>query len=394
MRMQTAASTFAAPSREPVSPTPVRERFRDRFGGTPRLFQAPGRINIIGEHTDYSGGLVMPAAIDRRCLVAAAPNGSRRLNVVAGAFAGQAEAALDALAPTRSWMDYVAGVAAVLIADGVDVPGADLWIESDVPIGAGVSSSAAIEVATAHALLALAGRVADGVQVARWAQRAENDFVGMPCGIMDQFTSANGVAGGAMLLDCATLTAEPVRLPDTASFLLVDSMVRHSHVEGEYRARREDCETAARLLGVAMLGEVAEADLAGALSRLPPRPAKRCRHVVSENARVRRAGEALGRGDLAALGQLMNRSHASLRDDMQVSTPEVDRMAAIAQTTTGVFGARMMGGGFGGCVIALVDAAKGEAASEAIRGAYAAVIGKAPDAFVCRAVAGAGEIVA
>ncbi|HEY5008840.1 MAG TPA: galactokinase [Caulobacteraceae bacterium] len=392
--MQTAASTFAVPSREPVSPAQVRSRFRDRFGRDPRLFQAPGRINIIGEHTDYSGGLVMPAAIDRHCLIAAAPNGGRRLNVAAGVFGDEAQADLAALAPTHSWMDYVGGVAAMLIGDGVDVPGADLWIESTVPIGAGVSSSAAIEVATAHALLALAGRAADGVQIARWAQRAENDFVGMPCGIMDQYASANGVAGGAMLLDCATLRAEPVRLPDAASFLLVDSMVRHNHVEGEYRARREDCETAAQLLGVAMLSQVAEADLAAALARLPEGPAKRCRHVVSENGRVRRAAEALGDGDLAALGQLMNQSHASLRDDMQVSTPEVDQLAAIAQQAPGVFGARMMGGGFGGCVIALVDAGAAGAASEAIRNAYAAVIGRTPDAFVCRAVAGASEIVA
>jgi galactokinase len=389
--MQTAASTFAVPLREPASPEQVRRRFHDRFGGTPRLFQAPGRINIIGEHTDYSGGLVMPAAIDRRCVVAAAPNGSRALNVVAGVFGEEGRADLDALAPTHGWMDYVAGVASVLIADGVDVPGADLWIESDVPIGAGVSSSAAIEVAVAHALLTLSGQAADGVQIARWAQAAENDFVGMPCGIMDQYASANGVAGGAMLLDCSTLRAEPVRLPDAASFLLVDSMVRHSHVEGEYRARREDCETAARVLGVAMLSQVADADLAVALARLPAGPAKRCRHVVTENCRVRRAADALGRGDLAALGQLMNQSHASLRDDMQVSTPEVDRLAAIAQAAPGVFGARMMGGGFGGCVIALVDAA---AASAAIVGAYAAVIGRTPDAFVCRAVAGASEIVA
>ena len=392
--MQSASSTFAVPSREPVSPAQVRRRFRDRFGGSPRLFQAPGRINIIGEHTDYSGGLVMPAAIDRRCQVAAARNGTRTLNVVAGVFASEAGADLDALAPSGSWMDYVAGVASVLIADGVAVPGADLWIESNVPIGAGVSSSAALEVGVAHALLALAGHTADGVQIARWAQAAENDFVGMPCGIMDQFASANGVAGAAMLLDCATLRAEPVRLPDAASFLLIDSRVRHAHVEGEYRARREDCETAARLLGVAMLSEVMEADLAAALTRLPPGPAGRCRHVVTENGRVRRAAEALGRGDLAALGALMNQSHASLRDDMQVSTGEVDRLAAIAQQTPGVFGARMMGGGFGGCVIALADAARAGTASEAIRTAYADVIGKSPDAFVCRAVAGAGEIVA
>jgi galactokinase len=392
--MQSASSTLAAAPPEPVSPAEVRRRFRERFGAQPRLFQAPGRINIIGEHTDYSGGLVMPAAIDRRCLVAAAPNGSRTLNVVAGVFSDEAQADLDGLAKRGGWIDYVAGTASVLIADGVAVPGADLWIESDVPIGAGVSSSAAIEVAVAHALLGLAGRTADGVQIARWAQRAENEFVGMPCGIMDQFASANGVAGAALLLDCASLQADPVRLPDEASFLLVDSKVRHAHVEGEYRARREDCETAARLLGVALLSEVTEADLAAALNRLPPGPARRCRHVVSENGRVRRAADALGRGDLAGLGWLMNQSHASLRDDMQVSTDEVDRLAAIAQATPGVFGARMMGGGFGGCVIALVDAAEAERAGEAIRCAYAAVIGQRPDAFVCRAVGGAGEMVA
>jgi len=390
--MQSASSTFTAAPPELVSSAEVGRRFRERFGGIPRLFQAPGRINIIGEHTDYSGGLVMPAAIDRRCRIAAARNGTRTLNAVAGVFESEASADLDALAPTRGWMDYVAGVASVLIGAGVAVPGADLWIESDVPIGAGVSSSAALEVSVAHALLALAGRSADGAQIARWAQAAENDFVGMPCGIMDQFASANGVAGAAMLLDCATLRAEPVRLPDAASFLLVDSMVRHAHVDGEYRGRREDCETAARLLGVAMLSEVGEADLAEALTRLPPGPAMRCRHVVSENGRVRRAAEALGRGDLAMLGALMNQSHASLRDDMQVSTAEVDRLAAIAQQTPGVFGARMMGGGFGGSVIALVDAHRAGQASEAIRGAYAGVIGERPDAFVCRAVEGAGEI--
>jgi galactokinase len=390
--MPSASSTFAARPQQPVSPVEIERRFRERFGTVPRLFQAPGRINIIGEHTDYSGGLVMPAAIDRRCLIAAAPNGSRKLNVVAGVFSDEAVADLDALAPVHGWMDYVAGVASVLIGAGVAVPGADLWIEGDVPIGAGVSSSAAIEVAVAHALLALAGHAADGVQIARWAQAAENDFVGMPCGIMDQFASANGVAGGAMLLDCATLKAEPVRLPGEASFLLVDSMVRHAHVEGEYRARREDCETAARLLGVAMLSKVTEADLAGALSRLPPGPARRCRHVVSENGRVRRAAEAMARGDLEALGALINQSHASLRDDMQVSTPQVDRLAAIAQKTPGVFGARMMGGGFGGCVIALVEAPTASHAGDAIQDAYAAVIGKTPDAFICRAVAGAGEI--
>jgi galactokinase len=374
------------------TPAEAAVLFRTRFDSPPRLFQAPGRINIIGEHTDYCGGLVMPAAIDRRCIVAAAANGGRRLNVVAGVFGEEASADLDALVPGGGWMDYVAGVASALMAAGVAVPGADLWIESDVPIGAGVSSSAAIEVSVAHALLALSGRHADGPQIAKWAQAAENDFVGMPCGIMDQYASANGVEGAALMLDCASLACTPVPLPEAASFLLVDSMVRHAHVDGAYRERRADCETAARILGVPLLAEVTQAQLPEALPRLPPGPARRCRHVVSETARVRRAAEALGRGDLAGLGALMNASHASLRDDMEVSTPRVDQLAAIAQAAPGVFGARMMGGGFGGCVIALVGAGDARRAQDAIAAQYGAAIGTAPGGFVCRAVGGAGEV--
>jgi len=262
-----------------------------------------------------------------------------------------------------------------------------------VPIGAGVSSSAAIEVATAQALLALAGRSADGLTIARWCQKAENDFVGMPCGIMDQYASENGIEGAALVLDCARLTSMVAPLPDGASFLLVDSGVRHAHVDGAYRDRRADCETAAKILGVDLLAEVTEAELPTALPRLAQRPAKRCRHVVTETARVRRAAEALVRGDLKALGALMDQSHASLRDDMEVSTPEVDRLAQIARETIGVFGARMMGGGFGGCIIALADRELVAEALGAIVERYGAILGKTPAAFVCRAVAGAGEVV-
>jgi len=380
------------PHHELTSPARAAAAFRARFGAAPRLFQAPGRINIIGEHTDYCGGLAMPAAIDRWCRVAAAANGTRRLTVVAQGFDEPAELDLDALTPRGAWSDYVAGVAKVLMDAGIAVPGADLMIESTVPIGAGVSSSAAIEVATAHALLALAGRTADGLSIARWGQMAENDFVGMPCGIMDQYASANGVEGAALVLDCARLTSTPARLPPNASFLLVDSGVRHAHVDGAYRDRRADCEAAAKVLGVGLLAEVSEDDLASALPRLPPGPAKRCRHVVTETARVRRAVDALARGDLAALGALMNQSHASLRDDMEVSVPEVDQLAQISRETPGVFGARMMGGGFGGCIIALADSGQAAKAQAAIGERYGAALGKAPAAFVCRAVAGAGEL--
>jgi len=382
----------AAPEAVLNSPAKAVATFRARFGAAPRLFQAPGRINIIGEHTDYCGGLAMPAAIDRWCRIAAAANRTRRLTVVAEGFDEPAELDLDSLTPLGAWSDYVAGVAKVLMDAGIDVPGADLMIESTVPIGAGVSSSAAVEVATAHALLALAGRSADGLSIARWGQKAENDFVGMPCGIMDQYASANGIEGSALVLDCARLTSTPAPLPANASFLLVDSGVRHAHVDGAYRDRRADCETAAKILGVDLLAEAPEAELAKALTRLPPGPAKRCRHVVTETARVRRAADALARGDLAALGALMNQSHASLRDDMEVSVPEVDQLAQIARETPGVFGARMMGGGFGGCIIALADRDEAAEAQAAIGERYGAVLGKAPAAFVCRAVSGAGEV--
>jgi galactokinase len=368
--------------------------FRARFGAQPRLFRAPGRINIIGEHTDYSEGFVLPAAIDRWCLVAAAPNGLGRLRVVSQTLGEEMEADLAALTPRGDWSDYVAGPARTLLEAGLAVVGADLLIASDVPVGAGVSSSAALQVAVIHALLALSAIQADGAQVARWAQASENRFVGMPCGIMDGFACANGVEGGALMLDCRSLRATSAALPDGASFLLVNSMVRHRLVGGEYRQRREDCEAAARTLGVPALRDVGEADLAAALPRLSGDPAKRCRHVVTENARVGRALTAMAAGDLAALGALMNQSHASLRDDMEVSLPVIDQLAAIAQATPGVHGARLMGGGFGGCVIALVDAEAVDTVQAAIVAAYGALIGEPPETFACRAVAGASEVLA
>ncbi len=357
-----------------------------------RTFRAPGRINIIGEHTDYSEGLVMPAAIDRWCVIRARANGQRRLRVSSTAFNEAADLDLDALAPTGAWTDYVAGVAMVLIRAGIAVGGADLQIASDVPVGAGVSSSAALEVACVHALLGLAGARADPTRIAGWARQAENDFVGMPCGIMDQFASARGMAGAALMLDCRTLEAVPVHLPHDAGFILVDSLAPHAHAGGEYAERRADCEAAARLLGVRSLRDVDEADLPDALPRLPGRLARRCRHVVSENARVRRAAAAIEAEDLAGLGGLINASHASLRDDMQVSLPLVDQLARIAQETPGVFGARMMGGGFGGCVLSLVETARAETALAAIREAYGASVGETPGGFVCTLVEGAGEV--
>ena len=366
--------------------------FATHWSGTPRVFRAPGRINVIGEHTDYCGGLVMPAAIDRWCWVAAAANGTGRLRLAAHDLGQTVDLDLESLSPRGDWSDYVAGVAKVLLEEGIEVPGADLWISSEVPIGAGVSSSAALEVASLQALLALAGQTADPMQTALWAQAAENRFVGMPCGIMDQFASANGLEGSALILDCRSLEMTPAALPEDAVFLLVNSMAPHVLADGEYRARRADCEAAVDTLGVESLRDVV--DLDAALSRLEGGPALRCRHVVSENARVLAAAEAMAAGDLVTLGDLMTQSHASLRDNMEVSVPLVDQLAEIARQTPGVFGARMMGGGFGGSVIALVDRARAAEAQAAIVEDYGKVLGRVPDAFVCRAVAGAGEVIA
>ncbi len=334
----------------------------------------------------------MPAAIDRFCYVAAAPNASRKLRLVAGDLAEEAALDLDHLSPAKNWSDYVAGVAQVLAKAGIALKGADLLIESNVPIGAGLSSSAALEVAAALAFLALAGRDADRTQIARWAQKAENDFVGMPCGIMDQFASANGAAHNALLLDCRTLEHRRVRIPESAAFLLVNSMVPHAHTEGEYRRRRAECETAAVSLSVRALRDVPEEALPDALARLSGAPLKRCRHVVSENARVHKTAAALAADDLSTVGRLLNASHESLRDDMEVSVDAVDRLATIAQETAGVFGARMMGGGFGGCVLALVPANDAERIASAIAARYGAVIGREPDTLLCRAVDGAVEV--
>ncbi len=372
----------------PIGQVVVGE-FRGRFGGRPRLFSAPGRINIIGEHTDYSEGFVMPAAIDRSCVVAIAPNGRDELRVVS--LNRQEEAMIDgSFRRTGTWIDYVAGVRAALGDAGVEVPGCDLVISGNVPEGAGVSSSAALEVSAMIAMLACAGVAASPVDVALWAQSAEVKYVGMPCGVMDQFISANGMAGHALVVDCRSLSFEPARLPDDVAFVVIDSQVRHRLVDGGYAARRADCEAAAGRLGIRVLRD-ARLDM---LDRevLPERLLRRARHVVSENLRVGQTAQALADRNIAKVGELMNASHASLRDNFDVTCAETNQLAAIAADTHGVHGARQMGGGFGGAVLALVNASDTDAASARIIAAYRAQTGIETTAFVCRIGDGAREI--
>ena len=367
-----------------VNPIILSARFEKTFGVQPRIFKAPGRINIIGEHVDYCGGMVMPAVIDRACYVAAAPNDLGVLRVYSDF--GNADIELNHFTQMGDWRDYVAGMAFALIEAGEVITGHDLIMQSDVPVGAGVSSSAALEVSVG---LALTGGQVSGPRLAQIAQRAENHFVGMSCGIMDQFASANGVVDHALLLDCASLDFQTLHVPSNACFLLVDSGVKHEHVGGDYASRRADCETAASTLGVKLLCEI---DNVSALSPLEGNVLRRARHVVSEIARTKAACVALLDGDLIELGALMNQSHMSLSTDMEVSTPEVDRLAGIAQATFGVYGARMMGGGFGGSIIALVNPVQAASAQGVISSSYAHYLGRQPDSFIVKLARGAHEI--
>jgi len=333
----------------------------------------------------------MPAAIDRLCVTAMAPNGLDRLRVLS--LNRGEETDLPAHFERRGdWTDYVAGVRAALADAGFRIPGCDLVVSSDGPDGAGVSSSAALEVSVMYALLAAAQAEASPSDIACWAQRAEATYVGMPCGVMDQFVAANGVAGCALVLDCRSLSFEAVALPTDAAFLVIDSQIRHQLVDGGYAARRADCETAARLLGLNVLRD-AHKEMLHQFA-LPERIFRRARHVILENQRVGEAASALASGDSVSVGRLMNASHASLRDDFNVTCAETDALAAIAASTPGVLGARQMGGGFGGAVLALVRRDSTEAPNRSITAAYAEATGISTKAFVCTLSGGAREIIA
>lgn len=383
----------------------LREHFRRRHGREPRFAHAPGRVNLIGEHTDYNDGFALPVAIDLWTSVAFAPREEARWLVrsesfaigVEGAPGDQVELRPDE-GPRVHWSDYPTGVLRMLLETGVRVPGATLEFASDVPAGAGLSSSAALEVATANALLALAGEERDGAEIALLCQRAENEFVGMRCGIMDQLVSCLGRAGEAMLLDCRTRAVRFVPLPTGVDLVIVSSMVRHALAAGEYNARRSECEEAARILAEEAgrdasrppsLRDATLADVEHSRSRMTDRVFRRARHVVTENERVLETVEALAVGDLERVGGAMARSHASLRDDFEVSCRELDSLVEIASSEPGVVGARMTGGGFGGCTVNLVRSASTRSFCEAVCERQAAATGQAPDLWVTSAVSGA-----
>ena len=383
-----------------TDPAHAARAFRETYGREPRLFRAPGRVNLVGEHTDYNEGFVLPMALERNTVVAAAARPDHRLRACSADHGQEGEVDLDAPPGARrgSWLDYVEGTARVLEERFGRVPGADLLIAGDVPEGAGLSSSAALEMSVATALASLAGFSLDRRALALAGQAAEHRFVGTRCGIMDQLVSMLGQAGHALLIDCRSLDTRPIPLyPERAAVLLFDSGVRHRHSSGEYNVRRAQCEEAgarlaALLPGVRALRDVAPDALERHASALPEPLLRRARHVVTEIERTTLAASALSRGDLAGFGRLMFASHRSLRDDFEVSVPELDALVQAAAGAPGVFGARMTGGGFGGCTVALVESGQAEAAGAAIAKAFATRFGRVPAWFATRAADGAGEI--
>jgi len=377
----------------------VADEFARRFGREPKVSRAPGRVNLIGEHTDYNDGFVMPAALEFATLAAAAPRADRRLNVYSMTMDAAREFDLDA-PPGRGrhdWSDYVFGVAVMLERSGRPLKGADLVVWTDVPLGSGLSSSAALEVSAAHALMTASGLPFEPVAIAKICQQAENDYVGMRCGIMDQYVSACGVAGNALLIDCRSLESRNVPIAQNLRLLVANSNVKHQHAGGEYNARRAACEEGVRLLGphlgpIKALRDLTPEQLEAHAHALPDLVYRRCRHIVTENARVLEAERALKAGDFVACGKAMNASHTSMRDDFEITCPEVDFLAERAQGEDGVYGSRMTGGGFGGCTVSLVEASAVDRVAKRLVEGYRAAQGRNADVFVCSPSAGAGLI--
>ena len=356
---------------------------------------APGRVNLIGEHTDYNDGFVLPMAIDRGLRITVRPR-SRRTAVVSSDRGGAAaEIDLDGpLAAGRiGWGRYVEGVVAGYRRLGWEIPGFEAVITADLPAGGGLSSSAALEVGMATVLETLCGRELPTAEKALLCQRAEHEFAGVPCGIMDQFAVAFGRAGHALLLDCRSREIRPVPLAAEVAILVIDSGVKHALADGGYAARRRDCEAAARRLGKVALRDVSPSEWPTVEPVLPEPERRRTRHVVAENARVLAFAAAVEAGDWPLAGKLMNESHTSLRDDFEVSCRELDLICEAAGTVAGVFGCRMTGGGFGGCAVALIDAARADSIAIDVRARCGASLGVEPPVFATGAAGGARLVV-
>jgi len=370
--------------------------FRKEFRASPRLFAAPGRVNLIGEHTDYNDGFVLPCAIGFTTHVAIAPRSDGKLILLSEGFEERFEFTLEGLPPTRTgtWCDYVLGVAVVLRAMGHLSRGASVLVRGGVPIGSGLSSSAAVEVAGALALLSLNGATLPMPEVAKLCQRAENTFVGARVGIMDQFVSCLGKAGHALQLDCRSLEYRLVPIPADVRLVICNTMVKHGHAGGEYNQRRDECDEGVRILSqwypdIRALRDVSVEQLEAHSADLPPIIYQRCSHIVNENQRVLEGSLALTAGKLKRFGELMRASHNSLRDLYAVSSAELDLMVELAEGLPGHYGGRMTGGGFGGCTVNLVKEANAARFAEEVARRYREKTGIKPDIYVCSAADGA-----
>ena len=366
--------------------------FSQRFGEPPALLaRAPGRVNLIGEHTDYNDGFVLPMAIDRALWIALTPRADRRVVVHSLDFNTAADIDLDRLTHADDgWPEYLRGVAWALQAADLPLRGWQGVMAGDVPIGSGLSSSAALELALARAFQAVSGFAWEPAAIARHAQRAENDWVGMNCGIMDQMISAAAAAGSALLIDCRSLQTTPVPLPPKSVAVVMDSMTRRGLVASAYNERRSQCEAAARHFGVTALRDLDESDFTQRATQLDALARRRARHVISENARTLAAADAMRQGDARQLGALMNASHDSLRDDFEVSTAALDALVDAARGQPGCFGARLTGAGFGGCAVALVHPDAVADFVQVVTRKYEVFNGQTPALYVCRPAAGAG----
>jgi galactokinase len=378
----------------------IRPEFVSRFNTDPRIFRAPGRVNLIGEHTDYNDGFVMPFAIDRAALVAGRMRADRKIEAVALDLNETATIDLDAepMKKRGSWIDYVEGTARCVEERFFPISGADIIISSDVPIGSGLSSSAALEVSVGLALLSLSDITVELEELAFAAQKAEHEYAGTRSGIMDQFAASFCQPGNAMLLDCRSLKRTQVRFerPDAIT-VVVDTGVKHSLASSEYNRRREECEEGVERLKkhlpeIEALRDVTIVDLEKFRSSVSDAVYRRCRHVVTENERTVRAAEHFKKHELNEAGRLMYESHRSLRDDYEVSCAELDALVDIASRVEGVYGARMTGGGFGGCTVNILKKEVFEEFGDAVRNGYRDKFGNEPEIYRFYAADGASEI--
>lgn len=363
------------------------------------MYRAPGRVNIIGEHTDYNDGYVMPMNTAVFTWAAAAPRNDRLVKVHSVLFNQSCEFSLDQLEPggLPAWAEYAKGVAFAILAEGFGLAGADLMIEGEIPLGGGLSSSASLEAVIGVALLGSSGLEADPMELALMCQRAEHEFAGVPCGIMDQAVITTCPQGHAMKLDCRSLEPEFIPLPEDLCLLVIDSGVKHQLSDGGYKQRREECDFAIALISsqeesVSSYRDVNPGMVDRYESELGEMPCRRARHAVTETQRVRDAIKAIAVNDMEGLGQLINQSHASLRDDFMVSCRELDFIQQTASETPGVYGSRMVGGGFGGCAIVLVDPACLEDARAHIVRAYSEYSGQEPWNHVVESAPPAGLV--